>query len=66
MTTKEKQVSFYNRYFVFKKNKQVEADKIVKLIGDIPESTTTGENLKKKTRKPIVKMKERIYIEKIE
>ena len=65
MTTEEKQVSFYNRYFVFKKNKQVDADKILKIMGDIPVSASAGENLKKKSRKPIVKMKERIYIEKI-
>ena len=72
MTPKEKQVSFYNRYFVFKKNKHVEADKILRIMIDKSQTTESASptparapRQAKKRRKKPKKMNKRINIESI-
>ena len=52
MTPEEKQVSFYNRYFVFKKIKHIEADKVLRVM-----TQTSGAEPKSSlsTKRPIRK-----------
>lgn len=70
MTPKEKRVSFYNRYFMFKKHKHVETDKILQvMIGNAAASTEHKQLASKKKRKQGKKPKKiskRINIESIQ
>ena len=68
MTPQEKQVSFYNRFFVFKKIRHVDANKVLRVMtsasGTQEESVDLG---KQKTgRKRITKLNRRININTIE
>ena len=67
MTPKEKQVSFYNRYFVFKKNKHVEADAILRIMVQKSQTETDEKDTsrKKRKKKRSKKLKRRINIERI-
>ena len=69
MTSKEKRVSFYNRYFIFKKNKHVEANKILQvMLGSAsasPEHKQSFAKKKRKERKKPKKLDKRINIETI-
>ena len=68
MTPQEKQVSFYNRFFVFKKIRHVEASKVLRILtsasGAKSESVDLGKQ--KSKRKPITKLNKRININTIE
>jgi len=68
MTPQEKQVSFYNRFFVFKKIRHVEANKVLRVMTS--ESDTQGESVdlgkQKKKKHPITKLNRRININTIE
>ena len=65
MSTQEKQVSFYNRFFVFKKIRHIDASKILRVLTsqgaaspDKPVRVSKGES----KRKPIKKLNRRINI----
>jgi len=72
MTPDEKRISFYNRYFVFTKDKHVDADKVLRVVTqqsgieqaeENEESTILQETIKKpKKKKKAKKMKKRINI----
>ena len=70
MTSKEKRVSFYNRYFIFKKQKHVEANQILQVM--LGNAATTMEQKqqgvkkkRKRDRKKPKKISRRINIETI-
>jgi len=67
MTPEEKQVSFYNRYFVFKKIKHIEADKVLRVMTQTSGTESkSSPSTKQPTRKKIKKLHRRINIETIE
>ena len=69
MTPEEKRVSFFNRYFVFKKHKNVEADKILQvMLSDTSAGighTQSVSKRRRKTRRKPKKISKRINIETI-
>ena len=69
MTPKEKRVSFYNRYFIFKKQKHVETDQILQVMisstGASPVGVRPAFGKKKKGAKKTRKLSRRINIETI-
>ena len=69
MTPKEKRVSFYNRYFIFKKQKHVETDQILQVMisstGASPVGGRPAFGKKKKGAKKTRKLSRRINIETI-
>ena len=73
MSAEEKTVSFYNRYFIFKKKRHVESDKVLRLMiqsdgagGGGVISTEMQDSLGKKQKKMIKKTNRRINIKNIE
>ena len=68
MTPQEKRVSFYNRFFIFKKIRHVDADKVLRIMTSA--TGTQAESVdfsgQKKKRKPITKLNRRININTIE
>ena len=69
MTPEEKKVSFYNRYFIFKKKRHVEADKVLLVMSsqeDDGDDDTSGTKSMKPSRKKIKKLNRRININTIE
>ena len=67
MTPQEKQVSFYNRFFVFKKIRHVDANKVLRVMTS--ESGTDARSVNLDTQKqkhPITKLNRRININTIE
>ena len=70
MTSKEKRVSFYNRYFIFKKQKHVEANQILQVMlgnaaATIEQKQQGTKQKRKRDRKKPKKISRRINIETI-
>ena len=68
MTPQEKQVSFYNRFFVFKKIRHVDANKVLRVMTSASGTQEESVNLdtQKPTRKHITKLNRRININTID
>jgi len=63
MTTAEKKISFLNRYFVYKKIREVNVDTLQLELGEYEEAVVTRE--KEETKKAVVSKKEKIIRPKI-
>ena len=65
MSIQEKQVSFYNRFFVFKKIRHIDASKILRILtsqGAASPEKSARVSKEKSKRKPIKKLNRRINI----
>ena len=71
MTADEKRISFYNRYFIFKKERHVDADKILRVMidessedleSDAKASSSIQESIKKPRKKRAKRLKKVINI----
>jgi len=69
MSREEKEISFLNRYFIFRKTHDVKADKVSKVIGEIEDKEAFEEVVKETLKKPtmfIQKLKRKVRLHRYE
>ena len=69
MSREEKEISFLNRYFIFRKTHDVKADKVSKVTGQIEDKEAFEEVVKETMKKPtmfIQKLKRKVRLHRYE